>query len=147
MKSRQIITLLATQCALLCGCGSSTSAPPAYVAAGNSLCVKELGQLNRLHRPSTPEQALSYLPRALAIMRSETGGLAALHPPASGQHQFAAALTDTRELATVLSSFLHQLRGGIVQFTTFATVQTRSIALTKQLDTRFRQVGLTRCAE
>jgi len=145
MRIRNAIVLLTVVCGALCGCGGTSARPAAYVAAGNEICAGQVTQLHHLHRPSTPEQALSYLPHVLAIMHTETGKLAALDPPASTQAQFASALTDSRELSAILTRFLQQMRAGIVQLTTFATVQTESIALSKRLNARFRSVGLTRC--
>jgi hypothetical protein len=121
---------------------------PAYIAAGNAICARQLAQLNGLARPHTPEQALGYLPRAVAIMHSESDSLAALHAPAGGAgvDQLDAALASTRELAGTLARFLARLRSGMIDLTDFGTVQSRGIALHEQLDRQFRLAGLTRCA-
>ncbi len=120
---------------------------PAYIAAGNAICARQLAQLNGLARPHTPEQALGYLPRAVAIMHSESDSLAALHPPAGNAGaQLDAALASTRELAGTLARFLGRLRSGMIDLSDFGTVQSRGIALHEQLDRQFRLAGLTRCA-
>jgi hypothetical protein len=136
----------------LCGCGGSgagtrtASRTPAYVAAGDAICAQELSQLDTLKRPGTPEQALGYLPRVLAIMHSETARLAALRPPAPARQQLDAALDGTRQLDRTLAAFLRELRSGMLQLATFGTVQSRSVALSEQLDRHFRLAGLSRCA-
>ncbi|HXN39688.1 MAG TPA: hypothetical protein VN892_16765 [Solirubrobacteraceae bacterium] len=147
---------MAFLCGALAGCGTSGTHPatqasasvPAYIAAGNAICARQLAQLNGLARPQTPEQAIGYLPRAVAIMHSESADLAALHVPAggAGAAQLDAALASTRELAGTLARFLGQLRSGMIDLTDFGTVQSRGIALHEQLDRQFRLAGLPRCA-
>jgi len=120
---------------------------PSYVAAGNAICSEQLAQLNRLPRPTSTEQTISYLPSALQIMRREVAKLQALTPSGSGGRALQAALTSDRRLTALLSDFLWGLRHGMVEFAQLATVQTRSIAMRAQIDARFRQAGLPRCAE
>ncbi len=121
---------------------------PAYIAAANAICVRQLAQLNGLTRPHTPEQAIGYLPHAVAILHSESDSLAALHVPAGGAGgaELDAALASTRELASTLARFLGRLRSGMIDLSDFGTVQSRGIALHEQLDRQFRLAGLTRCA-
>jgi hypothetical protein len=90
---------------------------------------------------------VSYLPKALMIMQRETNGLAALDPPASERAQVAAGLASARQLAALLRRFLHELRGGLVELSTFAQVQTQTGTYRADLDAHFRQAGLARCAE
>jgi uncharacterized protein involved in exopolysaccharide biosynthesis len=148
MAERRSIVLLGVACVgLVAGCGGAASSTPKYVAAANAICTEQLAQLGRLPQPTTPEQAVSYLPRALAIMRRETTGLASLDPVGSGRAQLAAALADTQQLAAVLRRFLDQLQAGIVEINTLSQVQTQANELRSQIDTHFRQAGLARCAE
>lgn len=134
-------------------CGSSAPSssrsappPPTYVAAANAICARELAQLDMLTRPTTAEQAVSYLPHAISIIHVETEQLAALDPPASGRAQFAAALASDRQLAALLSGFLQTLKTGLVELGTFARVQARSNALRADIARQFRQAGLVGCA-
>ncbi len=161
--SRKNITVLPAlaACALLAGCGgtaghTSDSAsraaaayapPPSYAAAGNAICAAQVARLNTLPRPTTPEQTIAYLPPALAAMHREIAQLTTLDPPGAAGERLAAALASTRALAGMLSSFLHELRQGTVEFAQLATVQQRSTTLRAVLDARFRQAGLARCAQ
>jgi hypothetical protein len=117
------------------------------VAAANAVCARQLAQLNRLAQPTTPEQAVSYLPQALTIMHRETGGLAALDPPASERAQVAAGVASARQLAALLQHFLHELKGGLVELSTFGRVQTQTGVLTAAIDAHFRQAGLVACVQ
>jgi len=156
MRHRHALVLITFLCGALGGCGGSGTRPatqaaksaPEYVAAANAICTRRLAQLNGLARPHTPEQALGYLPRAVAILHSESDSLAALHVPAGGAGgaELDAALASTRELAGTLARFMHQLRSGMIDLSEFGAVQSRGIALHEQLDMHFRLAGLTRCA-
>ncbi len=153
MARTRAIALLSVACLPLAACGSSRSAsrdsaksPPRYVAAAEAICTARLAQINRLTRPTTPEQAVSYLPQALTIMGSEIAELTALAPPAHQRAELSAALASTRQLASLLRGFLHQLRSGLVEIATFARVQTRSGALTAEADDHFGRAGLAKCA-
>ncbi|MDQ6811340.1 MAG: hypothetical protein M3Z95_05530 [Actinomycetota bacterium] len=139
-------------CVLIAGCGgaSSTAAgkpsrAPAYVAAADAVCVQAQAELHKLSEPTTPGQAVAYLPSAIAIINRETLRLAALDPLASRRGWFGAALSDARKLAGVLAAFLHQLRAGIVELATFSQVQTQSTTLRTEINGSFRQAGLSRC--
>jgi hypothetical protein len=152
MRRRHLFLMLTCLCGLLGGCGGSGSRPatpvPAYIAAGNAICARQVARLNALARPSTPEQAIGYLPHAIAIMRSESNSLAALERPAGrSSAQLSAALDSTRELTDTLARFLHRMSSGMIDLTDFGTVQSRSVALQAQLDMHFRLAGLTRCAD
>jgi hypothetical protein len=138
---------LVVTCGLLGACGSSASAPPAYLAAGNAICATQLAQLNKLAQPTTPEGAVTYLPKAIAIMTREADQLSSIRPLASTHEAFQAALAGTRQLAGALAQFLHQLRAGIVELSTFSHIQTTSTALTAQINAHFRQAGFARCAQ
>jgi hypothetical protein len=127
------------------GCGSSTTAPPAYVTAADAICTVQLAQLNKLSKPTTATGAIAYLPRAIAIMRHETAQLSTLDPAASKRAQFAAALDSTRRLASALSRFLGQLRTGVVELNTYAQVQAEAGALAAETNAHFRGAGLPRC--
>jgi hypothetical protein len=156
MARMHVTALFGAACLLLAGCGASTSshpasapqaAPPAYVATGDAICAKQLTALNKLTQPSTPEGALSYLPKALTIMQRETGQLAVLDPSASRRAAFAAALASAHQLETVLRRFLRQMQAGVVEISTFSKVQSQSEALRADINAHFRQAGLTRCAQ
>jgi hypothetical protein len=137
----------------LAGCGGSTPAStaraptPRYVAEGNAICARQLARLSRLPRPTTPEQTITYLPAALTAMHAEVAALRALDPPGTAHTRLAAALADTNQLATMLARLLHELRHGTVEFTQLGSVEHRSTAMRARLDARFRQVGLTSCAQ
>jgi hypothetical protein len=147
MARTHSIALLGAACLLLAGCGGSGSSTPKYVAAGNVICAEQLTQLNRLSQPTTPEQAVTYLPQALAIMQRETTRLTALELPASKRAQFQAALAGTRQLAAILHGVLHKLHSGLIEISAFAQVQAQSDALKAQIDAHLRQAGLARCAQ
>jgi len=139
------------------GCGASKPAAPTapratqsgagYLAAGNAICAEQLAQLNRLPRPSTPEQTIAFLPPALAIMRREVTRLGALDPRGSKGTELAAALTSSRALSTLLDRLLHELHHGMLELTALATVQKQTTTMRAQVDARFRQAGLPRCAD
>jgi hypothetical protein len=132
---------------LLAGCGSSASPPPAYVAAGKAICSEQAARLNRLARPTTPEQAASYLPQVLAIMHRGTAGLAALDPPAGKRTELADALTGAARLAANLHRFLRQLQTGLVEVGSFPRLEVQSAALRAEIDGHLRQAGLAGCGE
>ncbi len=141
------LALFAVLALLLAGCGSSASPPPAYVAAGEAVCSEQTARLNRLVRPTTPEQAVSYLPQVLAIMHRGTAGLAALDPPAGKRTELAAALAGADQLAANLHGFLHRLQTGLVEVGSFPRLQVQSATLRTQIDGHLRQAGLSGCAE
>lgn len=155
MRSAIAVTVLA--CGLLAGCGttsSRTAAPqasssrePRYLAAGNAICQEQLAQLNRLQQPTTPAQTVSYLPRALVIIKREAARLGALHTSNSGAGELAAALASTQRLTVLLTRFLDELRHGMVEFAALTAVQSQSMTVRAQIDSHFRQAGLPRCAE
>ena len=147
MARLHALALSAVPALLLAGCGSSGSPPPAYVATGEAICSEQTARLNRLVRPTTPEQAVSYLPRVLAIMRRGTARLAALDPPAGKRTELAAGLAGADQLAANLHRFLHQLQTGLVEAGSFPRLQVQSAALRAQIDGHLRQAGLTGCAE
>jgi len=133
-------------CVALAGCGDAASKAPTYAAAGNAICADEAAHLAGLHRPATIEQAVAYLPPALAILRSETSRLQALHASGSSSAKLAAALASARALAALLARLRRQLRHGMVEFSELAVVQSRAAALQAQIAARFREAGLPRCA-
>ena len=158
-----MIALLGVGCLLFAGCGgSASSSSPAdsasasssgvsasssarYLAAGNAICTKQLARLNKLAQPTSAEQAASYLPKALVIMRRETSELAALDPPVPVRAQVTAGLASAERLAALLHRFLHELKGGLVELSTFGRVQAQTGALRADVNAHFRQAGLTRC--
>lgn len=146
MRARRAITALALPAALLAGCGGSASPPPAYIAAGNAICARQVAAVNRVPEPSTPEGALTYLPRVLPIMRREYTQLAALEMPAPARAHLHAALASARQLSTLLDGFLTQLRHGIVELASFAQVSSQSKALGAELAAQFHRAGLSACS-
>jgi hypothetical protein len=152
MARSNAIVVMGVACLLLAGCGASrssptASAPPAYLASADAICSEQLAKLNGLPQPTTPEAATSYLPKALAIMQGEQSRLTALHVPADKQAQLKAALASAGELADLLRGFLHKLKSGVVEVSTFGQVQASSDALKANIDAHFQQAGLARCAE
>jgi hypothetical protein len=155
MATRRWIATLAIGCTALCACpllagcgaGSSSAHAPAYVARGDQICATQLAALARLPRPTTPDQAVSYLPHVLATLRAESTQLRALDPAAASEGELRAALTETGRLAKLLPGFLAHLRTGIVELTAFGALQTQSGALRTQIDAHFRRAGLTRCSQ
>jgi hypothetical protein len=141
-----VVALLGVLPLLLPGCGGSAPSPPGYVAAGDAICTVQLAQLNALPQPTTPEGAVSYLPRALAIIQRERRQLAALHPSAPTRAQFTAGLEGQGQLAALLSRVLHQLQTGLVEVGTFSRVETESDTLRADISAHLRQAGLARCA-
>jgi hypothetical protein len=139
--------------ALLAGCGGSTHASTArapdarYVAEGNAICAKQLARLSKAPRPTTPEQTIAYLPTAITTMHAEVSALRTLDPPGAAHAELAAALTGTSQLADMLARLLGELRHGTVEFTQLGSVEHRSTTMRALLDARFRQVGLTSCAQ
>lgn len=140
---------LACACLLLAGCGASPSASvcAAYVARGDQICAAQLAPLARLRRPTTPDQAVAYLPRVLAVLHAERTQLHTLDPSAPARGELAVALAYTARLSALLSGFLDRLKTGIVEITTFGQVQSQSNALRLQIDAHFRRAGLTRCLQ
>ena len=156
MATRNATVMLGLACGLLVGCGASRPAAPTapratqsagYIAAGDAICAEQLAQLNRLPRPSTPKQTIAFLPPALAIMRREATRLGALDPPGPKGTELAAALTSSRALSTLLDRLLHELHHGMLELTALATVQRQTTTMRAQVDARFRQAGLPRCAD
>lgn len=154
MARTRAITLLTAAGLLLTGCGSShpsspdpTSPSPAFAAAADAVCSRQLAQLNTLTRPTTAEAAVSYLPHALSVMRAELRQLSALHPPASERVAFAGALAGEQRLTALLGRFLHELRSAIVELGSFARAQAQSDALRADIDAHFRQAGLAHCVQ
>ena len=152
MAWRNVTVVTGAACLFLAGCGGSgsspaVSAPRAYLASANAICSEQLAELNKLPQPTTPEGATSYLPKALAIMQSEATQLTALQMPEDKRAQVKAGLASAGELAAVLRGFLHKLRSGIVEVSTFGQVEARSDALKAEIDAHFRQAGLERCTE
>jgi hypothetical protein len=159
MAPTKLLVPIGAACLLLAGCGgsggstaapatsSSASSSSTYVVAADAVCSRQLAQLNKLPRPTTPEGALTYLPQALPIMRREVIGLQTLKAPASEQAQFAAGLATARELSTLLGDLLHKLHSGIVEVSALTSLQTQSEALRANLDAHFRSAGLAQCGE
>jgi hypothetical protein len=131
---------------LLAGCGRGASAEEArFVAEANAICAQEVAILNRSREPTSPTQAIGYLPKAIAIIERESGRLAALAAPASKRGEVQAAIGAGRQLGAVLARFLRQLRTGSYELATFAQVQQQSTALRDQMNAHFRKAGLGRC--
>lgn len=151
MRERAPVALLIAGVTLLCGCGGSSSSSASaqmarYVAAGNAICVKELTELSKAPEPTTPAQAVEYLPRDIAIIRRESDRLAALEPPAAKRPELDAVVARGRRLGTLLDGFLHKLKTEAIELTTLAEVQSQSDTLRSQINHDFQQAGLSRCA-
>ena len=73
--------------------------------------------------------------------------LSALEVPGSHKGELRAALGSVRSLGTVLGGFLHQLRAGTVELSTFEQVQSQSTTLRAQINGHFRQAGLNGCVD
>lgn len=132
---------------LLVGCGGSGKRHTTYVARGNAICREALVELHRTPEPTTPAQAISFLPRAITIIERQVASLAALDVPASNRGDLDAALGSVRSLGIVLQRFLHQLRAGTVELSTFEQVQAQTNTLRAQIKGHFRQAGLSACVD
>jgi hypothetical protein len=140
-------------CALLSACGGSmpraafsSAAAGRYLSEGNHICATALARLDRTPRPRTVEQAIVYIPSALSAMRSEASALRSLDPPNNARTGLAQALASAHRLASVLGGLLHRLRHGTVEFDQMIAAQREGMTIRAQLDARFRQAGLARCA-
>lgn len=105
-----------------------------------------MAQLNQVARPATPEAAISYLPRVLAIIERQRGRLSALPVPARMRTEFAAGLAGQGQLAALLRHVLRRLQTGIVEVGTFVRIEAQSDRLRAQINRHFRDAGLARCA-
>jgi hypothetical protein len=146
MARTRVFALLGAGSLLFAGCSASAPAPSSYLTAGNAICGAELEQLNQLARPATPEAAVSYLPRVLAIMESQRDRLSALTVPARKRAEFAAGLAGQGQLAALLRHVLRQLQAGMVEVGTFVRVEAQSDGLRAEINRHFRDAGLGRCA-
>ena len=147
MARTHVLALLGAGSLLFAGCGTSTQPPPSsYLAAGNAICGAELAQLNQLARPTTPEAAIAYLPRVLAIIERQRGRLSGLTVPARMRTEFTAGLAGQGQLAALLRHVLRQLQAGIVEVGTFVRIEAQSDRLRAEINRHFRDAGLARCA-
>jgi hypothetical protein len=131
----------------LASCGGSNKQQASYVSRANAICRQALAELHKTPEPTTPAQAISFLPRAITIIEHQVAGLDALDVPASQRGHLQAALGSVRSLGTVLGGFVHQLRAGTVELSTFEQVQTQSTTLRAQINRQFRQAGLSGCVD
>ena len=94
------MAVLGLVCAVLAGCGGggSSAQEKQFVAQANAICAQELAVLSRTPEPTTPAQAISYLPKAIAIIQRQSGRLEALPVPASKRRDLEAALSTGRQL-------------------------------------------------
>ena len=134
--------------AAIAGCGGA-SGPSAqekqFVAQANAICAQELAVLSKTPEPTSPTQAISYLPKALGIIQRQSARLHALSVPASKRGELDAALAAGRRLGTMLEGFLRKLHTGSFELATFTQVQTESVTLREQINAHFRKAGLTSC--
>jgi hypothetical protein len=145
MARTHVLALLSSAAILLAGCAGSAAPPPAYVAAADVICTAQLAQLDRLPEPATPEQAVTYIPEAIAILEREQSRLAALEPPGRVRGQFAAGLAGQGQLAAMLH-VSEELRSGLVEVGTLSRAQAEGQTLRADINAHFRQAGLARCA-
>jgi hypothetical protein len=142
------VATLGLVCAALAGCGGS-SGPSAqekqFVAQANAICTQELAVLSKTPEPTSPTQAIGYLPKALAIIQRQSARLQALSVPASKRGELQAALASGTQLGTLLEGFLRKLHSGSFDLATFTQVQTQSVTLREQINAHFRKAGLTSC--
>jgi hypothetical protein len=148
MSKRASLATLALVCTAIAGCGGS-SGPSAqekqFVAKANAICAQELAGLNKTPEPTSPTQAIGYLPKAIAVIQRQSTRLAALSAPGAKGTELHAALASGRQLGTLLDGFLHKLRSGSFELATFTQVQTQSVALREQINAHFRKAGLSSC--
>lgn len=128
-----------------CGGGGQSAQEKRFIAQGNAICAQELAILNRTPEPVTPTQAISYLPKAIAIIQRQSARMQALTAPPAKRAAVAAALSSGHQLAAVLEAFLHKLRTGSLELSTFAQVQSQSVSLREQINADFRRAGLKGC--
>jgi hypothetical protein len=148
MSKKGVLAAVALTCTAIVGCGGASGASARekrFVAQANAICAQELAALNRTPEPASPTQAIGYLPKAIAIIRRQSARLAALSVPASKRAELDAALSGGQQLGAVLEGFLRKLHSGAVDLSTFAQVQSQSVALREQINAQFRKAGLTRC--
>jgi hypothetical protein len=142
------VAALSLVCAVVAGCGGS-SGPSAqekqFVAQANAICTQELAVLAKTPEPTSPTAAISYLPKALAIIQRQGARLSALNAPASKRAEVQAALASGQQLGTLLAGFLQKLRSGSFELATFSQVQSQSVTLRQQINAHFRKAGLTSC--
>jgi hypothetical protein len=142
------LVTLALICAAVAGCGGS-SGPSAqekqFVAQANAICAQELAVLKTTPEPTSPTQAITYLPKAIAIIQRQSARLSALSVPSSKRGELEGALARGRQLGTVLEGFLGKLRSGHFELSTFTQVQSESVTLREQINAHFRKAGLTSC--
>ena len=142
------LATVALICAAIAGCGGS-SGPSAqekqFVAQANAICAQELAVLNKTPEPTSPTEAIGYLPKALATIQRQATRLQALSVPASKRAELQAALASGQQLGALLQGFLGKLRSGAFELATFTQVQTQSVTLREQINAHFRKAGLTSC--
>jgi hypothetical protein len=131
----------------LSGCVGSHGAakPAAYIAAGNAICRGQLARLGHVRQPTSTEEAISYLPSALGVLRADSRELASLDVPAAQRGKLDAALASSREMAALLTRFLHELNRGMVEFGQLAALQAKASRLRARIDLRFHEAGLSAC--
>ena len=142
------LAAIALICIAVAGCGGSSgpsSQEKQFVAQANAICAQELAVLNKTPEPTSPTQAVGFLPKAIAIIQRQSLRLEALSAPASKRAELQAALASGRQLGTLLAGFLGKLRSGSFELATFTQVQTQSVTLREQINAHFRKAGLTSC--
>lgn len=142
------LAAIALICAAVAGCGGS-SGPSAqekqFVAQANAICAQELAVLSKTPEPTSPTEAIGYLPKAIAIIQRQSERLESLSAPASKRGELQAALASGRQLGTLLEGFLRKLHSGSFELATFTQVQTQSVTLREQINAHFRKAGLASC--
>jgi hypothetical protein len=128
-----------------CGSGGPSAQEKQFVAKANAICRQEMAALSKTPEPTTIAAALGFLPKAIALIERQSTRLEALPAPASKRGELQAALGGGRRLGALLTRFLHQLHSGSFEVTSFASVQSQSVALREQINTHFRKAGLKSC--
>ena len=98
--------------ALASGCGGNKNPADAYVARATSLCKAEGKKLNSVKTPTSPADLRRYLADVRPIIEKSIGDLQRLHPPSTlrADHDQVIALTKTG--ARMIAAWISKLDGG-----------------------------------
>jgi hypothetical protein len=112
--SRRICALaILAACALLAGCGSTSSSSPTqaqFAAHANSICVAGLRRAARLKAPTSTAQLLSFSEQTSAIVSKLAHELYAVQAPASARARYSHFVKSVAREAELLEQAVAGLR-------------------------------------